>query len=134
MKKKYLFLVAVVLILIGSNKINAQVNHWVAPKSSNSLVNPYKSNASATAEGKKIFNQMCFICHGLQGKGNGTAGVSLVPKPANFLAITVINETDGAIFWKLTEGRPPMASYKELLTEEQRWKLVNYIRVLEKSK
>lgn len=74
---------------------------------------------------------MCVICHGDKGKGNGAAGVSLTPRPANFLAITVRHESDGAIFWKLSEGNPPMASYKTLLTETQRWQLVLFIRQLE---
>lgn len=139
MKRKCSFLIVVVLTIIGSNKIIAQnenrvapeySKNWVAPEYSNSLVNPFKGNESATKEGKEIFNQMCVICHGIQGKGNGEAGVTLVRKPANFLAITVLKETDGAIFWKLTNGKPPMASYSELLREDQRWKLVNYIRKL----
>jgi mono/diheme cytochrome c family protein len=75
---------------------------------------------------------MCVLCHGIYGKGNGEAGLSLEKKPANFLALNVINQTDGAIFWKITHGNPPMAPYEGLLSEEQRWKLVNYIRELEK--
>lgn len=134
MKKKYLFLILVLLMFFKSDKINAQDKNWTAPGYANGLVNPFKDNENATAEGKKIFNQICVICHGMQGKGNGAAGLTLNPKPANFLAITVVNETDGAIFWKLTEGKAPMASYKDLLNENQRWQLVNYIRKLEKTK
>jgi len=44
----------------------------------------------------------------------------------------VQNQSDGAIYWKITNGNPPMASYKETLTEEQRWQLVNYIRELKR--
>jgi mono/diheme cytochrome c family protein len=78
---------------------------------------------------------MCVLCHGLTGKGNGEAGLTLGVKPANFLALKNIpNETDGEIFWKITQGKPPMSSYDELLTEDQRWKLVNYIRELNKKK
>ena len=75
---------------------------------------------------------MCVLCHGLQGKGNGEAGLTLDQKPANFLGFDVFNQTDGAIFWKITVGKSPMASYEELLSEDQRWKIVNYIRSLEK--
>jgi mono/diheme cytochrome c family protein len=135
MKKVHLFLVVLALVIIGNNKIIAQSNQnnkWLAPKYSNDLINPFKGKESATAEGKKIFNQMCVLCHGTLGQGNGEAGVSLEKKPANFLALKVINESDGAIFWKITHGNPPMASYEGLLSEEQRWKLVNYIRELEK--
>lgn len=131
MKKNCSLLILITILFIGSNKIVAQTSNWVAPESSTNLINPFKGNASATADGKKIFNQMCVLCHGLQGKGNGEAGLSLERKPANFLSLKIINETDGNIFWKITHGKAPMATYEELLTEDQRWKLVNYIRQLE---
>ena len=130
MRNKYLFLVAVALITIGSNKISAQNSIWKAPDDSKNLKNPFIGNEKATADGKKIFDQMCVLCHGEQGKGNGAAGLTLETKPANFLELKVVNETDGEIFWKITNGKSPMASYEELLTDDQRWKLVNYIRVL----
>jgi len=114
-----------------STGIFAQHSTWTAPATSDKSVNPLKGNPSAVAEGKKIYESMCMICHGEKGKGNGAAGVSLSPRPANFLAIQVRNESDGNIFWKLSEGNPPMASYKTLLSETQRWQLVNYIRQLE---
>ncbi len=42
--------------------------------------------------------------------------------------------TDGEIFWKITTGKPPMPSYREELTEKERWDLVNYLRSLAKVK
>ena len=124
----------VLVFLVINTFVVAQKSNWIAPVYSNSLKNPFKGNVSATADGKIIFNQMCVLCHGLEGKGNGEAGLSLDRKPANFLALKVMNETDGNIFWKITHGKAPMASYEELLTEDQRWKLVNYIRELEVNK
>ena len=38
--------------------------------------------------------------------------------------------SDGALFWKITQGRPPMTSFRTLLTDDQRWQVVNYIRTL----
>jgi len=135
MKNRYTFLMVLVLIIFGGNGfVIAQNPDWIAPVYSNSLKNPLAGNAVATAEGKVIYNQMCVLCHGLQGKGNGEAGLSLERKPANFLALKVINQTDGNIFWKITNGKAPMATYEELLNEDQRWKLVNYIRELEINK
>jgi mono/diheme cytochrome c family protein len=101
---------------------------WIAPPSADLLKNPYKGNAAATAEGKKLYTQFCVICHGEKGKGDGMAGMALNPRPANFTKETIQKQTDGAIFWKLTDGRVPMASYKDVLTEKQRWQLVNYLR------
>lgn len=135
MKKNYSLFVVMVLIFMGSSKISAQENNnWIAPANSTNVKNPFFGNKAATAEGKIIYNQMCVLCHGITGKGNGAAGLSLEKKPANFLALKVRNQTDGNIFWKITTGKAPMASYEELLTDDQRWKLVNYIRELEINK
>jgi mono/diheme cytochrome c family protein len=38
----------------------------------------------ARAEAKQIFSTRCFACHGADGRGDGPAGASLVPRPANF--------------------------------------------------
>lgn len=36
------------------------------------------------SEGKTLFQQNCATCHGEEGRGDGSAGASLEPKPANF--------------------------------------------------
>jgi mono/diheme cytochrome c family protein len=120
----------IVFVFCISEKALCQ-HSWTAPSTADKLNNPYKGDANSIKEGKSIYQSMCLVCHGEKGKGNGAASVSLSPTPANFLSIQVHNESDGAIFWKLSEGNPPMASYKTLLTETQRWQLVNYIRQLE---
>lgn len=127
----FVTLVLICVPILFAGNAYSQDQTWKAPASADKLSNPLKGDSPSIAEGKKIYESMCVICHGEKGKGNGAAGVSLTPRPANFLAITVRHESDGAIFWKLSEGRPPMASYKGLLTETQRWQLVNYIRQLE---
>ena len=118
------------LILSGlfNSDLYGQNNIWVAPKSADQLKNPFKSSSTAVAEGKKIYQQLCTVCHGPKGKGDGVAGMTLKPRPANFTKDIVQDQSDGAIYWKVTEGRAPMAPYKAALTEEQRWQLVNYIR------
>jgi mono/diheme cytochrome c family protein len=134
MKSKNLLSVTIALLFLGINSSVAQIN-WAVPEYSKGLKNPFTGNTAATAEGKVIYEQMCVLCHGIKGLGNGEAGLSLEKKPANFLALSDIeNETDGEIFWKITAGKPPMSSYDELLTEDQRWKLVNYIRKLHSKK
>ena len=134
MKSSYLVLVIIAFLFLGSNSSIAQKN-WGVPEYSKVLKNHFTGNTAATDEGKVIYEQMFVLCHGLKGKGNGEAGLSLEKKPANFLTLKNIeNETDGEIFWKITVGKPPMSSYDELLTEDQRWQLVNYIRQLHNNK
>lgn len=109
-----------------------QTGEWKAPASADKLKNPLFANSAATQKGKKLYKQMCAICHGNSGKGAGMAGMSLNPRPSDFTSAKLQNQSDGAIYWKMTEGRTPMASYKDILKEEQRWQLVNYIRTLKK--
>lgn len=132
MKTHFIYLVIFGFLLFGGSSAFGQESDWKAPKTADAFKNPLKGNSKATAEGKRIYQQMCVLCHGVTGKGNGEAGLTLEKKPANFLAFKVKKESDGVIFWKITNGKAPMASYEELLSEDQRWQLVNYIRELEK--
>ncbi len=127
-------LTAIAIMVVLSSFIgndSKKESFWKAPNEAIDMTNPFKDNSNATLEGKKIFNQICFVCHGEKGKGDGIAGASLTPHPANFTEERVCNETDGEIYWKMTTGKAPMASYKTILKDEQRWELVNYIRQLQ---
>jgi len=130
--KRFIYL-SVFLLFIGTytNQALAQ-STWKAPADADKLENPYANDAKAAAKGKKLFKQMCAICHGVKGKGDGMAAAGLTPKPANFTSKDLQSQTDGAIYWKLTEGKAPMAAYKDMITEAQRWELVTYIRTLKK--
>ncbi len=105
---------------------------WKAPKSADKLKMIIKDTLIAAQKGKVIFEQQCIICHGETGKGDGIAGTGLNPRPSDLTSENVQNQSDGAIFWKITTGNPPMASYKEIFSKAQRWQLVLYIRSLNK--
>jgi len=119
--------VIVIVLILFSTDIYSQ-STWKAPKRADEISNPLKNDVVATKKGKKMFNQLCVICHGTKGKGDGVAGVALNPKPASFITKAFSVQTDGALFWKITEGNTPMASYKDLLSETERWQLINYLR------
>jgi mono/diheme cytochrome c family protein len=109
-----------------------QQKKWVAPASADKIINPLKGNADAAASGKKLYTAMCFVCHGPKGKGDGMGGAGLTPKPTNLTSEAVQSQSDGAIFWKIAEGRTPMASYKNSIPEKKRWEIINYLRTLKK--
>ena len=105
---------------------------WIAPKDSDNLKNPLTDKKSSAQDGKKTFVQYCVTCHGNEGMGNGPASVSLNPKPQNLTSKEVQKQSDGNIFWKVSNGRGAMVAWKFTLSEKQRWQLVNFIRELGK--
>lgn len=116
----------------GNPSKSGNSGKWTAPVKASNLTNPLKNIAEASRKGRNIFNAQCFTCHGTDGKGDGPAAVSLNPKPANLTSASVQNQSDGAIFWEITNGNSPMPSFKYALSKTQRWELVNYIRELGK--
>jgi len=121
----------ILLLFLAAFSISAQ-STWKAPSTAKTIKGPLAVSSGDHKEAKKIFTEMCVICHGNKGKGDGMASAALTPKPANFSLSTVQSQTDGELFWKMTNGNPPMAAYKEILTETQRWQLVAYIRTFKK--
>ncbi len=104
---------------------------WKAPESAKSLENPlekFKGNAKITDLGKSLFAKQCATCHGDSGEGDGPAARFLEKQPRDLTSSPVQSETDGEIFWKIDNGNPPMPTFKEVLTDKEKWMLVNYIR------
>lgn len=105
---------------------------WIAPPSADKIMNSLKNDVKAAALGKKLYQSVCAVCHGPKGKGDGMAAAGLKPRPANFMSETVQLQSDGAIFWKIEQGRSPMPSYKTAISNENKWQIINYIRTLKK--
>ncbi len=108
-----------------------QDDKWRAPAEADKAQNPIAANdVKAVEKGKKIFEKVCWTCHGMTGQGDGPAAEALDPSPKNFTSDDFNLQSDGAIYWKLSNGRGLMAPYKDVISEEDRWKVVSYIRTL----
>ncbi|HQW06266.1 MAG TPA: cytochrome c [Flavobacteriales bacterium] len=103
---------------------------WKAPKEADALVDPLAKDPKAVAKGKKIFESLCWPCHGMSGKGDGPTASALTVQPADLGSKVVQAQSNGALYWKLTNGRGEMASYEQVISREQRWAAVHYIRTL----
>lgn len=104
------------------------VEPWITPLRAAQKKNPIPADQVSVAKGKVLYIKECLSCHGSSGHGNGPAVKDLDTDPGNFASKATQVESDGALFWKLTEGRKPMPSYENTLTEEERWHIINYIR------
>ena len=121
--KRYILL----CLCLISFSVFAQDN-WVAPLEAKEIVNPYNGNQIAAQKGGVLFQKLCWTCHGKSGLGDGPAGKNLNPQPKNFRLNSVQDQSDGELYWKISNGKGMMLPYKHSLNEEQRWQLVNYIR------
>lgn len=103
---------------------------WTAPTEADTLTNPFShDDADALARGQETFVMLCAACHGDRGDGTGAAGQAWNPPPADFTSADVQSQTDGALYWKISEGNPPaMLTYKNMIDEEEIWQLVSYLR------
>ena len=90
-----------------------------------------KSPGGNVANGKKLAETNCVSCHGASGKGDGVAAAALNPKPADWTSAKVQGESDGSLFWKISNGRGPMPPWKHL-PDKDRWDLVAYVKSLKK--
>lgn len=103
---------------------------WPAPESAIKMKNPVAADAAAIAEGKDLYGQHCKSCHGSKGKGDGTKAEKIDISCGDFSTAEFAKVTDGESYWKTTEGRKPMPSFKEKLTDKERWAIVAYMRTL----
>lgn len=110
----------------------AQQAPWTSPKDAEAVKNPVVATAPVLAEAKTIYAANCAPCHGERGRGDGPAAQGLTPKPADHSSAGIQSESDGSLYWKLSEGRTPMPAYKKVFTDQQRWELILYIRTLAK--
>lgn len=102
---------------------------WVVPDKYVSMPNPVKADAKSIAAGKALFQVNCEPCHGKKGIGNGSKAADLKTVPGNFTKASFQSQTDGTIFYKMTEGRKEMPkAKKDLPNDIDRWNLVNYLR------
>ena len=131
--KKILFIGLLTVGLVGFVKVNTiQEGKWIAPASAKKISNPVvaKKRNSSAKKGAKLFTQYCVVCHGKAGKGDGVGGKALNPKPANLTSDAVQKQVDGEIFWKISNGRNAMIKWGPIISENDRWALVNYVRTL----
>jgi mono/diheme cytochrome c family protein len=102
---------------------------WEAPAEAKKTPNPIAADEASIARGLAIFTKTCASCHGPEGRGDGKSAKILAKKPAD-LNHHAPHHTDGDLFWKITEGKKPMPSFKKDLKPQQRWDVVNYLRKL----
>ena len=131
--KKYisiLFTVIFVSVLMAFVP-KKQNDPWPVPDKYKNMANPVKSDATSLATGKTLYNQHCKSCHGTKGKGDGPKAAQLDTECGDFTKPAFQSQTDGTLFYKTSEGRKDMPSFKKKIADQNDiWAVVNYMRTL----
>ena len=134
MKTKFLLTTVLVFagVLIFSIITGFQAKKpWVVPDKYVKMKNPVASNAESLKNGKELWIKNCQSCHGKTGHGDGTKAAQLKTEPGNFSLPDTQKQPDGSLFYKISEGREDMPSFKKKIPDEEDiWSLVNYVRTL----
>ena len=87
--------------------------------------------AASIAHGEALFRDHCASCHGTGGRGDGPAAAGLLQRPADLTAPHTRDHTAGDMYWWLTHGLGlVMPGFGTVLSEDERWDLINFIRAL----
>jgi mono/diheme cytochrome c family protein len=110
---------------LGQNPGYQQDLHWHASDEAAARANPLATRPEAAAGGRKLFLRNCAECHQPDGSGMEKK------HSADFDLPVVQQQSDGTLFWKITNGNASrgMPSFSKL-PELQRWQLVLFIRTL----
>ena len=110
-----------------------QTKPWIVPADKAKTANTVKADAASIAAGKTLYGQHCASCHGKTGLGDGSKASTLETTPPDFSKAAVQGQSDGALFYKSSEGRGDMPSFKKKIPDQEDiWNLVNYMRTFKK--
>jgi mono/diheme cytochrome c family protein len=135
----FLFLVTTVAIVVAFlvphslaiNPVSAESTtgqKWRVPSRKAKKVNPITMAEESLAIGSKLYHQECLECHGKTGNGDGPEAANLEEGVTDFADSAVWQQSDGALYFKISVGRRPMPGFKKLLSGDERWHLINYVR------
>jgi mono/diheme cytochrome c family protein len=99
------------------------------------MTSPVPRNAQTLARGETLFTVNCAMCHGAKADGQSFIATRFNAAhfypPVDLHSQRVQSRTDGQLYWIVTNGLGNMPTFRNLLTDDDRWAMVNYIRNLQ---
>jgi cytochrome c oxidase cbb3-type subunit III len=92
---------------------------------------------SATEDTAPLFRELCSVCHGAGGKGDGPSAQGLEPKPADFTNCKAMGKDSDDVLFKIIKGggqsvgrSTVMPAWGDSLSDQQIRALVKFVRGL----
>jgi len=135
MKRKLMLATSVLAVSIMSVAFTSiqQSKPWPVPEKNAKMANPVKADKESLTAGKSLWSLHCASCHGKTGLGDGSKAAQLKTQPQDLTKADAQAQSDGSLFYKISEGREDMPSFKKKIPDpEDIWNVVNYMRTLKK--
>ncbi len=117
----------------GTVPAGAAVPLFALPDDYDSIANPIPATPESLELGKEVYDILCSVCHGPEGRGGGSIEG---PYPRGLINMLVTDRargyTDGYLFGMISAGRGLMPNYRRL-PQAERWHIVNYVRELQRA-
>ena len=133
MKRKFLLIIGIIAVSIGITAFNIlqEPVKWIVPEKYLKMTNPLKADARSINAGRSFFKEYCKDCHGKKGLGNGMKAPDLKIPPADLTTTSVQNQSDGSLYYKISEGHKQMPrNKKDIPDSSDIWDIVNFLRTL----
>lgn len=89
---------------------------------------------TSIARGRDRFNRFCATCHGVLADGNSVISRDMMLRhPPSLHSAEIVGYPNQRIFEVITSGYGLMPSYAYQVAPEDRWAIIHYLRVLERS-
>jgi mono/diheme cytochrome c family protein len=103
-----------------------------AARAGRDLSNPFDASDEVLARGRVAFENYCSSCHGPRGEGDGGVAARSTLKPNSLLRADAKKIPDGTLYHIITLGQGNMPEHASIVEPDDRWKIISYIRSLQK--
>lgn len=114
----------IILLLLTATSL-AFAQEWEVPEDRMDRLSTFEFSETSVSAGERVYTLNCKSCHGDPGKANYQA---LNPVPGDPVSDKIQHNSDGALQFKISEGKGLMPSFKRILTPDDIWNLISYIR------
>jgi len=117
------------IVVFVAFAFQTKAQEWTVPAKDHNVTCTNPFTKTTARNGKDLFNAKCKSCHGAIGTNSS---LPLNPEPGDPASEKFSSQTDGDLFYKLTNGKGGMPGFASQMSEEERWNVISYIRTFHK--